>query len=514
MTARWLHYIDYDGLHSYYASGGVLRLQGHFSENDSGFSAFANWLEKNTKGLHAILVDLPDEAFEYKSIPFVRGTDRKALIRRKLTQNFFGTPYSCVLSLGRDPAKRSNERVLFTAATRPQSIEPWLKVFRAYEVSVTALYIPPLLINKIVRALPSTETRGLIVTLSTSGIRQIYFDEGVLRFSRLSHPPANPDFSRWGAECVEEAQKTQQYLGTLRWVPRGSALPVWVIAHKNQSDALAEELFAQNTTGLTFQLLSIESLATAIGVKEPLPDSDSRPLFMHLALRQRGGVQLAPAEDRRFFDLWRLRLRLLAAGVLMLLCCATIATKLHLDSRALRYNTLLASKSADFEMNQYRQLIGSLPTMPAPLRVLHEAAQSMKLLSDSRQSPQSALQALSQGLDTFPDIELDRLDWQVRSLPEVFVQENDTPAKEDSSVTQELLIKAHLPEGAVRDLQASSAYIQQFVSFLRQRPNVEISLIQQPFDASSDKTLRSSAGEGALKSDFQVRMLFLAGEAK
>ena len=316
MSPRYIHHIDHCGLRTFTSRSGRMRDIAVFQGTDEGVSAFSNWLANQPKGIHTVLVDQADEGFQIELVPYVTRQDREALIARKLGQIFLGSQYSTAVSLGREKAGRRDEKILFTALTRPASVEPWLRALRRQEVPLSAIYSVPLLTRQLLTVLDGliTAPRGLIITFSSAGIRQTFFDEGELRFSRLAPPPEG-EFATWGGACLRETQKTWQYLTGQRWVSRNEPLPAWILLDQMDFAPVLAELDALDS--VLFHPINLDTLKRRVNVSMSSEGSDSKTLLSGLALRETRGPQLAPRGDRSIFRLVQARTAITACGMLL-----------------------------------------------------------------------------------------------------------------------------------------------------------------------------------------------------
>jgi hypothetical protein len=509
MPQRYLHFINHDGLHSYLVRQHDVQPLQSYSSGEEGTLAFEDWLEETADGLHTLLADVADEGFHLESIPHVIGPDRRALISRKLTQHFFGSPYSTALSLGREKNGRRDERLLFTAITRPILVEPWLAALRRAEAAVVALYTVPLLTEKLVKQVFPDSARGLILLLSESGIRQIYFEQGRLRFSRLAQPPEG-QFSRWSLDCLREAQKTYQYLNAQRWLPRGTPLPVRVVLSAKDTLPFISEL--NNTTqpadNLVFQAASLEALARHVGVTLRGPHSNSRDVIMQLALRESGGVQLAPASERRFYRMWQARFAILVAGLIVLVSSAVLSLKWTFDARTEQIEADSQRSEAQLQDSRYKQLLASLPQMPTSLDALRSTVDGIDQISARVVDPRLILQKLSKALDAFPDITLDNIEWQEAGWSE---GTRAVPSPTAPMTRQTLTATASLDPVNATDPRATISRIQAFAASLREQSGGDVVLLQQPFDTESDKTLKSDAQNANKRPAFRLQLTLPGG---
>lgn len=505
MPERYLHYINQEGLHCHLVRQREARHLQSFASGEQGVQAFRAWLEEAPDGLHTLLADLADEGFHLESVPHVMGPDRRALIARKLTQHFFGSPYSAALSLGREKTGRRDERLLFTAITRPVLVEPWLAALREAEAAVVALYSVPLLTEKLVRHISPGNARGLILLLSDSGIRQIYFEHGRLRFSRLAPAPEGP-FSRWGLDCLREAQKTYQYLNTQRWVPRGTQLPVHVVLSERDTGQIVTDLTetTQPADNLLFQVASLESLARHVGVSLRNQHSDSRDIIMQLALRDSGGVQLAPAPERRFYRIWQTRFAILVVGFVVLLSSSVLSLKWMLETRAEQIEAETQRSQALLQESLYKRLLATLPQLPTSLDALRSAVDGIDQVSAHVVDPREAMRHLSHALDAFPDITLDRIEWQEADWNNA---NHPAPSGAPTPMTRHTLIAtASLDPRNTADPRGTISRIQAFANSLRDVSHGDVVLLQQPFDTESDKTLKSDGETTAKRPSFKVQL--------
>ncbi|MFT4171831.1 MAG: hypothetical protein QM639_04685 [Rhodocyclaceae bacterium] len=506
---RWLHYIDDHGLQSWRATQGGVRHESDFPAGEGGAHAFAHWLRAGGRhGTHTILVDIGEEDFKQESIPHVVGADRKALLERKIQQHFFGTPYAASLSLGRETEGRRDERILHAALTRPQQIEPWLGALRMHEVAVTALVTPPLLTAPLLAQIRPTSARGLLITVSPAGIRQTYFEDGQLRFSRLSPHPVD-GAAQWGAGCLYEAQKLHQYLIAQRWLPRGTRLAVWALLHRRDAAQWDAMLDADQ---FEFHAIDIEELARHTGVREQPADSDVRPILMRLALRAKMPLQMAPAADTRYFKLRCARNAIAATGLLSFALLAAAALTARLDARALQAATAQAQLVARDEAHRYDALVAKLPELPASLATLRDVVSGFDAASRQSVDVIGPLNALSRTLDRFPDVELERLDWRMVPVSGGSADAT-TPATARPAWRQWTTADAHLPSGSAADPRAALGRVRDFAAALRQDTGGDVLLPRLPFDAESDKTLRSDAASTTASTNFQVRFS-LPGERR
>lgn len=485
MLTRYLHYLDQNGLTSFLRAGGHIQQLAQHSHTPEGLAHFSAWLSQAKAGTHTVLADLPDEAFLAESLPKVSGADRQALIARKQQQLFFASPYATAISLGHEKTGRRDERVLFTALTRPPALEPWLHALQQAEAPLAALLSVPLLTRQLLTRLAPKETHGLILSVSSSGIRQTYFEHGELRFSRLSAAPEG-DFATWGDACLRETQKTLQYINTQRWITRSTRLPVYLLLARHDFAPVLAQLEHADT--LDFQLINLETLAHGFGERARATSSDSQPLMLRLALRQGHRPQLAPPPARHGFHLLQARRAILASGGALAALILGLALYTYQGSRQLTQTQALVDTQSLSEDLRYQQLLSSLPPLPTNLESLRSVVDDIALQRQQSPDPLSLWLPLSHTLSQFPDIELLTLSWQL-----------DGPAH--TNISSRLL--ATLPLAAANDPRAAITRIRDFAAALREQ-GLRVSTQALPFEVESDKTLHSSTDTQNKRPEFSL----------
>lgn len=497
LAKRYLHLIDPQGLSTWENRRHGLQCLQRYSLNAelTETAGFADWIGHHSSGIHTFLLDLPDEGFHLEQIPPVSGQDRQQLIARRQMQQFFGSPFVTAIPLGRVQDGRRDEHVLLVALTRPGSLLPWLQALREAEARLARICSPALLTPRLLRLLRPTNPQGLILSFSRSGIRQTYFEQGSLRFSRLSSPPEG-DFQSWGKACLNEARKTVQYLGAQRWTTPDTPIPVWLLVRQADYQRLLQDMIEPVPSGnpLEFQLAELGKLARQAGLKTELDDSDSTPLMMRLALRERGNTQLAPKSDRRFYHLWRLRNAIFALGLAGSLWLGLLACKHYQESLSLQASekALLARLAEDRQ--RYERLLAKLPAMPVKLETLQATLSEHQRLTENRPAPGKRLKQISHAFDLYPNISLQRLEW-LFGMPE-------TPSAKRKSV---YLLDASLA-GEPHDARQAIAMIQAFAAELQKQTGGQAFLTSLPFESSPDRTLHSEAINTPGRAGFKLRL--------
>jgi hypothetical protein len=478
MPARLLLYLDTSAMHCFAWRQGHVRLLDRFSVNEEGIGGFSRFVQAHRSALFSMLVDLMEEGFQHEVLPHVRGPDRAAMLERKGNQAFFGSPLTTAISLGREPAGRRDERLLFVSLTRNAAIEPWLAALRVANAPLTGIFSPPLLLDRLMQRTAADKPRCLLVNFTPGGMRQTYFDGGRLRFSRLAQ---SLDDIPIGLEdqCAAEILKTHSYLVGQRMIPRGTPLPVHVLVDHEDYNRLHPAL--RDSDELRYQHVPIGQIADRIGLLDRLQGSNALPVLLHWMARDTGGTQLASPAERRYYALWKIRQAILGTGLALFAATMLYAGKIWFDTQQMQSETemLVAQiQTQNLELAGMRQI---LPDGSVSLEALRPAMETLERLRAQDTSPRAWLARLADSLDAFPGVMLEQVDWRYQE---------PAPGTRliDGSSGRALL---SLPREMAGDRRAQQEAARDFVADLA-AGNGNVRLIRMPVELGSDQAYRSS----------------------
>jgi hypothetical protein len=282
MAARYLLYFTGEDHYLYRSSAGGLDFEARFSGDDLGIGEFRVFLQSRSRALFAILADVAGEDFHEEQIPHLRGSDRDAVVQRRLATRYRDTRLAAALSLGPSTGgERRNERLLLASFTNTQAMAPWLDALEESGARLAGVYSAPLLAPQLAARLGTRSGRAFIVTSHRAGLRQCFVENGRLRFARLERtvemtPQALAMFVR------SETLRLAQYLATLRVLPReGAPVQVLVVAPPGQRGAFEQAL--QSDTRLLFRTLDAAEANRAAGLRRFPEGTGAEALYLHLA---------------------------------------------------------------------------------------------------------------------------------------------------------------------------------------------------------------------------------------
>ncbi|KAA3651760.1 MAG: hypothetical protein DWQ11_13225 [Proteobacteria bacterium] len=480
MPTRHLLYLDANALHSFRWQHGSIVPAGHYPADDAGIRAFADAVRQTRGGLYTLLVDLVEEGFHADTLPSVRGPDRQAMLERKRSQTFFGTPLSGALSVGHDRSgRRHDERFLFVALTRPAIVDPWLQVLRTANAPLTGIHSVALLLDSLVQRLARPTERCLLVTLAPGGMRQTFIDHGHLRFSRLA-PGLTEINADTAARCAGEILKTHSYLTGQRMLPRTGRLPIYLLCNAADYAQLAPAL--ADTDDRSHHHVDLGDMADKIGLHAPPTGSTALPMLLHWMVRESGQLQLAPAPERRLFRLWQARQAIIGTGVALCAAALLFAAKLWFDADALDQQTQQLRVQNVALQAHLAQLQAELPPLPAPLADLRGALDTLATLQHNDPTPGPWLSHLSHALDAHPELTLEAIQWQAGAQS----PGNGNEARAEGRA------QLSLPPPMLAERRAMIATADSFLADLARPPGKAARVTRMPVELASDKAFRST----------------------
>ena len=501
MPQRRLFYLDANRLSAYRWQSGNLTAEDSFTSDSHGLESFAAYLALNKHSLFYLLADVVEEGFQFDVIPHVQGRDRTALLKRKADQYFYGAVLNLALPIGREAGGRRDDKILFAALTKTPHFEPWLAALRDGECQLAGVYSLPLIANTFatarIRKTPGHPTQFLLVTLTRGGLRQTFFENGLLRFSRLT-PLASDSLEECSTACSVESARIYQYLIGYRLIDRSVALPTLVLTHPSQSSRYRER--CRDSSELRFEFLDLVAEAGRHGLKTVPQDSRSDALFLNLMVRKTPAQQFADSAERRLFRLWQTRLALNSASLVILLSCLIFSGKQLIQVYQSRDETGQIVQQAEVAGQQYASALKTLPAMPFSSNNLRALIDRYDILVKHSAKIRPMYNRISEALSQAQRVELDRIDWKLGSNAEESQPVPDGSGKQlaaaKNSLASDLFViadvYAQLPVALKNDERTLKSIIDTFSASLSKDGKAQVRIQKLPFDVESTKTMRSS----------------------
>ena len=491
-----------------------------FEAGEEGLAHFSTYLAGQPPDPVYVLVDLVEEEFREDTVPRVIGPDRRALIEARRRRLFSDPTWGCSLNHGREEGGRRDDRMLFTAITRPDRITPWLEGLARSRVPLAGVHSLPLLTEQMLKRIPVEASPALVVTWqSAGGLRQSFFVEGRLKLSRLAVPPRLESGER-AAWMQGEVEKLRRYLSRQSLLAAGRPLEVYVVANPTAGEEIAR--LAPAAAALRYHLVSLPELGARLGIEDAHELAWCDRLFVTLLARGAPRHQYAPARMTRDFALHRIRSGLRAASLL-----AVAAGVLGGGSGlagglgAGRFADSLEAQAGVYRY-RYERARMRLPPTPAELPAMQLAVEAAEGLRELRASPEALLQALSRSLDMHPGVRLESIDWRAGTdsapVPESGESPSTTPEIRPGggalAAGRAIYQSADL-HGRIEpfdgDYRQALAQVGGFADSLRGMSGVvEVGVRSLPLDIGSGASLRGDAGAraGAAEAPFALRLLW------
>jgi hypothetical protein len=536
-----LFYLANEQLRAYEWRRGRLSPGPLFGAGRAGLAAFSAYLEGREEQPAWLVADLIEEDYQRATLPHVGGKGGRALIARKLNQLYRETPYRYAAVQNRDPDGRRDDHVLFSALTNPAALQPWVQAMEQRRIPLAGIHSLTALGAALIKPLALDYEHLLLVTQQAAGLRQSYYQDGRLKFSRLT-----PALDRDGAalNIVAETEKTQQFLTSTRLLARGQVLYVTVLGGAAQMPQL--QALCQDSAGLAYHFVTLEDAAERLRLEDSLQDSPieqddaaagladgwadglAEPLLLaHLASKPTAGLYERGASGR-FYQLWLARQGLRGASAatlavaLLCLCANLWGTWSALSGRS-----ALRADTARLEA-RYRSLKAALPASAERPENMKAAALIEQMVAAHGPMPAPLLAIVSHALDGVPQIQLTALDWQV-SLPGSHAgsataapaggtpgQAGDSSSAPPSSLLigvpaaapQTLRIEAEvaLPQS---DYRAVLDSVNRFAQDLARTPRMQVVLEQPPLDVRSTVKLAGKAASDSPDASASARSKFI-----
>lgn len=492
MSGRRLLYLNTHRLSAYVWQHRELRQEAVFEASEDDLGRFGAYLRDHATSPFHLLCNVAEESHQVEVIPFLQGKDRQTLIERKISQIFFGASLTASLSLGYEKTRRKNERLLLSALTNPAHLQPWLNGLAAAEVPLAGLYTVSQLGGQLLKKLVALPERCLLVTMQDHSLRESFVVKGVPIFSRMA-PLNDSSIAGTAASMAGEAGKLYQYLVGQRQIGRNDTLPVFVLAHPHAVDAAQSACI--DTGGLNFHILDSHQAATRLGLRSLPDDSRCEQLFLHLLATDTPRQQYLAADLRHDHLLHRLKGWLLGFGFAALAASAlfTVTQLLSAYNNRQEAQDLLQEES---QLSQrYKEISATFPQLGVSNDVLRRVSNRYQDIQRVRRQPADVYRLVSRALDQLPAIELESIDWKLAAT------DNGKPAplSEKSSLlgaTDEVAV-IHgtirlAPNAQPRQVMAA---FEQLVRQLQTDPALRVTVLQQPFETESGRSLKGGTLE-------------------
>ncbi|MYM98796.1 hypothetical protein GTP90_33640 [Rugamonas sp. FT81W] len=504
MLHSHLLYLSSEFVWAYPWHQGVLGEPTRYPNERAGVDAFMDDLDARPYGPVYLMVDLIEEDFQRITLPHVTGRSGRRLLARRLLQQYRETPYRYVRVQGREPDGRQDDIALLSALTNPALVQPWVEALELLRAPLAGLYSTTLMTSSLVHKLGLADQRLLLVTQQSAGLRQSYFLDGQLKFSRLTLA-----VDRDGApvDVARETAKTQQFLTSTRLIGRGEVLHTVILAPDETLDRLEPQCQDGPETAYHFESMETAADRTGLPATPELADT----LLLTLLGRERPPSQYSLGEARRYFQLWRARLALFSASAVL-----AAGTLVWLGVDVWRYVEATSATDTMYAQarqydERYRAALSTMTPAIDKTANMKAAVTVAQLLVRQGPQPLPLMTHLSAALDKVPQIRVLELDWKItppatpaEPVATGFMASTSGTVVEPISslmlglpakVPQALRLEAEImvpPDNYREVVNTMNAFTQE----LARQPRMAVEIVQQPVDTRSNVKLSGKAGAG------------------
>lgn len=507
----------------YHWQNGELGSSYLFDVNDEGRANFTRYLRETPNISMYIMVDLFEEEYRRDTIPHVYGPDRAAILERKTARLFRDTSYQFTRVQGREESGRRDDRIFLSAITNPGLVDPWVALLDNHKVPLVGIHSLPLFTESLITDIPHPSNYMLLVSLqSISGLRQTFFHNREFRISRLIQMPRYGTLP-YAPHIREEVEKIHRYLTSLRLTSMDDPLDIYFLLTGSLLDELKDQY--EDTSSLKYHFLDINEMAAKSGLKLNFNTPFSDQYFAHQFLKKRPPNFYATDTNRRYSSLNRMRMFMLAASALLLVSGVVWSGINFMGGLTLKQSSVSADNKAKFYQARYDIARGRLPKTPVEPADLQVAVEIVETLKKYESSPVNMVKVISRGLNRFPGVMLDHLDWKTSMDPNLVIGGNQGAAPNQAVVGfsnvsttdtgyryyQIAMVDGHLSpfDGNFRNAIET---IQEFAEYLREGDSVyDVSVVSLPLDISSSASLQGNTQAVQSEAKFSVRIVLGVG---
>ena len=494
-----------------------------FDGSPEGFEYFGHYLDEVPNDLVYVLLDTPAEEYRLDTIPHVFGGDRKSIIERKQGRMFRGTPYLYAEVQGREKEGRRDDNIMFSAITNPDTIQPWLKILEEHKVPVASVVSVPLLLQDNADIIPDMSGNALVFSLqSMSGLRQSFFQDKLLKFSRLVKVPRYGT-SPYAPIITEELVKVRRYLQSTHLLDQDRPLDIHFLGNKELLDELGKTHV--NSSMVRYHMLDVDVLGKSYGFSDQMQTPFSDKYLVYQLLKNKSKNYYALNKETRYFQMRQINKTLKVASLLLLLTGFIWGGLNVLEGFTYRQQHISDAKKADFYSVRYevaQERISALPVDPADLKVVVDTTGTLKTY---KSEPVDMFKLISKGMDIFPEIQISKIHWAANINPnhklgagklDSIINEGNQGVLGFSNISDEetgyLYYQIALIDGYLDkfdgDYRKALHMIDQFAESLRRQDSVhDVSVVSLPLDISSEASLQGSTKENSSQSNFSIRVV-------
>ena len=493
--------------------GGKLTQIDHYFETNEDYDRFHLFLETDRKTPFVVVTDVIEEDFRTENVAHVTGADRKALVTRKLNHLFRTTRYKTARIIGRESDGRKDDRILFTALTKPEMFEPWLTRLLAQNIPILAVTSAAYIMEHFAQSLSMSNAPHLLVVNQegNSGLRQTYLQKGRVIFGRLT-PSGVSRSDSFSELLIEQCDQTRKYLERIKQLPYDAPLQIYVFT----PEAFTEEQESIKDL-LHFHYQSIEalSLTRKINIENTKPGAIAYSLISGLRKRAIPNVY-APDSTLRYQKIKRIKSALYGASLLVSFGAAIVVGPTLAESGSRWEQEFELNERTDPLREEYERLTERFPETPIQSAQMEMVVEAHDRISGQLVRPNDILSLVSKGLSASPDLALSRIEW---NFEEALRQDELENFEEIQVVSEEQVLERALIDsrsqlvvkviGSVRSessFRDATAQVMLFVDELNALGGYTVTPLTLPINVGSNINVATTVDGNVARGEFSVEI--------
>ncbi len=495
---------------------GVLNHNAVFAATEHSFDVFGRFLDNHRDFPVIIVADVIEESFRYDSIAHVSSNDRKVILNRKLEYLFRDTVYRTAEVVEREATGRRDDKVLLSALTKPEQLEPWVKLVIERDMAIQAITSAAYVIEQYAASQGLGKSENLLIVSLESGssFRQTYVQKGKVMFSRVSRLEI-AEGQAPGPAIRNETLQVRKYLERARLLRMNSQLRFHVLSPFEQSEI--ETAFRATDS---FECLSTEEEARQSPLE--LHGNNLSTLIVILAKilsSKRLANIYAPLETRRYHVLRRVSQGLIAASAAVLAGVIILKTPGFTGVLSDWERTEQVVANTVPYTNEYQRLSQDFPETPIPPSEMELVVTSAQKIQQNSIEPLDTMNTIGAALAQSPDLQITSIAWSLREAPSPDAVRRDPygPAQNQSAessfrraIFEDRLTPTITIQGMAyspRSYREAQMQVDSFVQALRNQDSVaQVVTTKLPTNVSSDTSVNTTVDDSELRASFTLEI--------
>lgn len=410
-------YVTNDKIVSLLFGRGSSAARSEFAVADIESPKLAEHLSRHASVPTTVITDLIEEDFRTDTVPHLRGGDQDAVLERKLSQLYRISPYRHALVQGREAEGRRDDRVFFHAVTNADFLKPLITQLEKRQVPLLAVSSSAVLSSRLLKELDTPSKHTLLVTIVPDfGLRQTYFNDGQIKFSRLT-PIIYDEARSVGDLIAAETSRTWQYLDSLHTFGEQDSLEVCMIVHARDRGMMSDAI--RRFPMLRYRFVEIGELAKKLRMPTEPTSSHAEQLLCHLYAQSNVENHFGSKEETRFATYRRIRLALISLTAAIVALGAG-GTGFNMYQATRISNEIEARTRQERQLqNEYQSVVNSMRLQKMGTDTVRDTSAFFNSqIRPHPASPTPLALDLARVLNDFPDVQVVQLAWMVSNNPD------------------------------------------------------------------------------------------------